>query len=276
MERPDPDALLRRVQAEEERAGRGRLKIFLGYAAGVGKTYAMLEAAHQRKAEGVDVVVGYVETHGRAETEALLAGSGGAAAAAGARTAASRCPSSTSTRCSPGSPQLALVDELAHTNAPGVRHPKRYQDVEELLAAGIDVYTTLNVQHLESLNDVVAQITGTRATRDRARPRARRSRRDRDGRSPARRAAQRLREGKVYVPEQAAPGGGAVLPQGQPDRAARDGAAPGGGARRRPDARVHADAGHPGTVARERAHPGLRERKSQLGAADPLGAAAGR
>jgi len=161
MERPDPDALLRRVQAEEERTGRGRLKIFLGYAAGVGKTYAMLEAAHQRKAEGVDVAAGYVETHARAETEALLLD----LEVLPPRQVAYRdiwLPELDIDALLARRPQLALIDELAHTNAPGMRHPKRYQDVEELLAAGIDVYATLNVQHLESLNDVVAQITGAR------------------------------------------------------------------------------------------------------------------
>ena len=203
MERPDPDALLRRVQAEEERAGRGRLKIFLGYAAGVGKTYAMLEAAHQRVAEGVDVVVGYVETHGRAETEALLQG----LEVAPRRQVAYRgvtLPELDVDALVVRKPQLALIDELAHTNAPGIRHLKRYQDVEDLLSAGIDVYTTLNVQHLESLNDVVAQITG-------ARQRETVPDRVLDEASeiemvdlPPDELLRRLREGKVYVPDQAA------------------------------------------------------------------------
>lgn len=156
-QRPDPDELLKQIQAEEP--SRGKLKIFLGYAAGVGKTYAMLESAHQRKAQGIDVVVGYVETHHRAETDELVSGlevlprrqveyrnvtlSEFDVDAALAR-----------------HPALILVDEFAHTNAPGLRHSKRYQDVQEILNAGIDVYTTLNIQHLESLNDVVAQVTG--------------------------------------------------------------------------------------------------------------------
>ena len=155
--RPDPDELLKQVQAEEPT--RGRLKIFLGYAAGVGKTFAMLEAAHQRKKQGVDVVVGYVETHGRIETEALLSGlevlprwqveyHGVTLTELDVDAVLKRRPA------------LVLVDEFAHTNAPGSRHPKRYLDVEEILDAGIDVYTTLNIQHLESLNDVVAQVTG--------------------------------------------------------------------------------------------------------------------
>jgi two-component system sensor histidine kinase KdpD len=157
--RPDPDQLLAQVQAEEKSATRGRLKIFLGYAAGVGKTYAMLEAARQRKNEGVDVVIGYVETHRRAETEAMVEGFEilpRKTIEYHGVTLTEMDVDSVSAR----HPTLALVDELAHTNAPGSRHPKRYQDVEDLLDAGIDVYTTLNIQHLESLNDVVAQITG--------------------------------------------------------------------------------------------------------------------
>jgi len=157
--RPDPDELLKQIQADEQAHKRGKLKIFLGYAAGVGKTYAMLEAARQRKEEGVDVVIGYVETHKRAETEAMVGEleilprksieyHGVALTEMDVDAVIAR------------SPALVLVDELAHTNAPNSRHPKRYQDVEELLDAGINVYTTLNIQHLESLNDVVAQITG--------------------------------------------------------------------------------------------------------------------
>lgn len=155
--RPEPEALL----AEAAREGRGRLKVFLGAAPGVGKTYAMLEAAKARRKEGIDVVVGVVETHGRAETERLLDG----------LEILPRADLPYSGRLLPEMdldgllkrrPQLALVDELAHTNVPGSRHPKRWQDVEELLAAGIDVYTTLNIQHLESLNDVVARIAQVR------------------------------------------------------------------------------------------------------------------
>src|SRR5262249_46925123 len=150
---------LARVQAEEAGGHRGKLKIFFGYAAGVGKTFAMLEAAHRERADGVDVVVGYVEPHGRAETEALLQGlealpplqipyRGVTLNEFDLDAALARHP------------RLILVDELAHTNAEGLRHTKRWQDVAELLDAGIDVYTTLNVQHVESLNDIIAQITG--------------------------------------------------------------------------------------------------------------------
>ena len=120
----------------------------------------MLEAAHQRLKEGVDVVAGYVETHGRKETEALLAGLEVIPRAAGRLPRRALLSEMDLDAILARRPQLVLVDELAHTNAPGLRHPKRYQDVEEILHAGIDVYTTLNIQHLESLNDVVRQITG--------------------------------------------------------------------------------------------------------------------
>ena len=137
----------------------GRLKVFLGYAAGVGKTFAMLEAAHQRKEGGLDVVVGVIETHGRVETEHLLIGLEVLPRKQIYYRSVSLSELDLDAVLS-RAPQLVLVDELAHTNAPGSRHTKRYQDVEELLTAGIDVYTTLNIQHLESLNDVIAQITG--------------------------------------------------------------------------------------------------------------------
>lgn len=137
----------------------GRLKVFLGYAAGVGKTYAMLEAARQRRAEGVDVVAGYIETHGRAETDALLEGLEIIPRREIARRGITLAEMDTDAILK-RQPKIALVDELAHTNAPGSRHTRRYQDVLELLNSGIDVYTTVNIQHLESLNDVVSQVTG--------------------------------------------------------------------------------------------------------------------
>ena len=158
-ERPDPDELLSRVQAEEAKSGRGRLKIFFGACAGVGKTYAMLEAAHSRRAQGLDVAVGWVETHGRAETEALLEGLERLPARRVSYRGVERAAGDVDTALE-RRPALLLVDELAHTNAPGSRHTKRWMDIVELLDAGISVYTTLNVQHVESLNDVVAQITG--------------------------------------------------------------------------------------------------------------------
>jgi two-component system sensor histidine kinase KdpD len=200
--RPDPDALLAAVQKEEARRGRGRLKIFFGMAAGVGKTFAMLEAAHQMLAEGIDVVIAFVETHGRGETEALLQDL--------PAIPRQRLPyrsgileeldlDATLAR----KPQLALVDELAHTNAPGARHPKRYQDVLELLDAGIDVFTTLNVQHLESRADTVRQITGARVQE--TVPDSIFELADEIqliDLEPAE-LRQRLAEGKVYVPESA-------------------------------------------------------------------------
>ena len=159
FQRTEPDEILKKIHDEERKQGRGYLKIFFGYAAGVGKTYTMLEAAHTAKSRGVDVVVGYVEPHARPETTRLVQGLESLSPriiehnhiqlkefdldAALAR-----------------KPELILVDELAHTNATGLRHHKRYQDIRELLAAGINVYTTVNVQHIESLNDMVASITG--------------------------------------------------------------------------------------------------------------------
>lgn len=152
--RPSPDALLKQLGP----AGRGRLKVFLGAAPGVGKTYEMLAQGRRRKLDGTDVVIGVVETHGRVETELLTKGL--------ERIPKKRIPYKGHVLSEldldailQRRPRLVLVDELAHTNAEGSRHPKRYLDVEELLAAGIDVYTTLNVQHLESLNDLVARIT---------------------------------------------------------------------------------------------------------------------
>ena len=199
-QRPSPDALLEAARREDDRAG--RLKIFVGAAPGVGKTYEMLQSAHARRKAGIDVVVGVVETHGRAETEALLAG-------------LEVIPRRRFDHKGQGleemdldaliarRPQIALVDELAHTNAPGSRHPKRYLDVAELLSHGIDVYTAVNIQHIESLNDVVAQITHVRV---------RETVPDSvfDGADAIELIdltpddlIQRLREGKVYVPKQA-------------------------------------------------------------------------
>src|SRR6185312_812928 len=155
--RPSPDALLEAAQRE----GRGALKIFLGAAPGVGKTYAMLQQACERRLGGEDVIVGVVETHGRMETDALTKGFDiipRKRALYKGRVVAEMDLDAILTR----KPKLVLVDELAHTNAPGSRHPKRYMDVEEILAAGIDVYTTLNIQHVDSLNDVVARITRIR------------------------------------------------------------------------------------------------------------------
>src|SRR4030081_1902544 len=199
-QRPSPEALLEAARREEGRVG--KLRIFVGAAPGVGKTYEMLQQARARKLDGYDVAVGVVETHGRKETQALLEGlevipprrieyKGQGLEEMDLDAIIARHP------------QIVLVDELAHTNAPGSRHPKRYLDVEELLGHGIDVYTTVNIQHFESLNDVVAQITHVRV-------------RETVPASVFDRAdavelvdltpddlIQRLKEGKVYVPKQA-------------------------------------------------------------------------
>ncbi|ADI85238.2 sensor histidine kinase [Geobacter sulfurreducens] len=201
--RPSPEAMLKLAQAEEAEAKRGKLKIFLGYAAGVGKTYAMLQAARERRHEGRDVVAAYVESHGRPETDALLEGLE-ILPAARIEYQGVMLPELDIDGVLARRPQLALVDELAHTNAPGSRHEKRWQDVEELLAAGIDVFTTVNVQHFESLNDVVAQITGI-AVRETVPDRLLDLAAEiRLVDIPPEDLLQRLREGKVYVPEQAA------------------------------------------------------------------------
>ncbi|HET9627803.1 MAG TPA: DUF4118 domain-containing protein, partial [Kofleriaceae bacterium] len=200
--RPDPDALLATVQAEERRAARARLKIFFGAAPGVGKTYAMLEEGRRALADGRDVVIGVVETHGRPETEALVAGiplvPRRVVEHRGVQLSELDLDAVLARR-----PACVLVDELAHGNAPGSKHVKRWQDVLELLDAGIDVHTTINVQHLESLGDVIQQITGVRVRE--TVPDALLERADQielvDLAPDALLA--RLAEGKVYVPEQA-------------------------------------------------------------------------
>jgi two-component system sensor histidine kinase KdpD len=201
-DRPDPDELLARIRDEAARAQRGKLKIFFGASPGVGKTYAMLSTARRLHEQGTDIVVGVVETHGRSETELLLAG-------------LERLPLRDLVvrdrhlaefdldAALARKPALILVDELAHSNVEGSRHPKRWQDVEELLAAGINVYSTINVQHLDTLNDVVSGITGIRVWEtvpDRIFDRA-------DevvlvDLTPDE-LLQRLRQGKVYLPQQA-------------------------------------------------------------------------
>ena len=200
--RPDPDALLEKVQREEEKQKRGRLKVFFGGCAGVGKTYAMLSAARDQRAKGIDVVVGIAETHGRSETARLLEG----LELLPLKQITYRdklLPEFDLDGALARRPALILVDELAHSNVAGSRHPKRWQDVEELLATGIDVYTTVNVQHLESLNDIVGQITTVRVFEtvpDRVFDLA-------DEVTlvdlPPDELLQRLSEGKVYLPQQA-------------------------------------------------------------------------
>lgn len=200
-DRPNPEALLAAIQSEAAQAKRGRLKVFLGMCPGVGKTYAMLEAAQRELKSGRDVVIGYVETHGRKETDALAVGlpivarksvehRGIALAEMDLDAVLAR------------SPQFALVDELAHTNAPGSRHPKRWQDVNELLDVGINVFTTVNVQHFESRADTVRQITGVEMREtvpDSILDSAEIELVD----LPTDELLQRLEEGKVYLPDRA-------------------------------------------------------------------------
>ncbi len=198
--RPDPDALLKEIEKDDTK--KGRLKIFLGYAPGVGKTYAMLNDAHVLKKRGVDVVAGIVETHKRAETDALLAGleiiprksveyNGLLVSEMDLDAILKRHPA------------VVLVDELAHTNIEGSRHPKRYQDIEELLEQGIDVHTTVNIQHFESMNDAVAKITGVRMQETLPDTFFDRTDEVQVVDIPWEELVQRLKEGKVYFPAQA-------------------------------------------------------------------------
>ncbi len=201
--RPDPDALLALAQAEEEAARRGKLKVFLGATAGVGKTFAMLEAAQELKRRGIDVLVGVVETHGRKETKALLEGLEALPPRLldhkGIQLKEFDLDGAKERR-----PAVILVDELAHTNAPGSRHAKRWQDVEELLAAGIDVFTAVNVQHLESLNDLIGKITGVVVRETVPDSVLERADQVEVVDLPPEELLKRLHEGKVYVPDQAA------------------------------------------------------------------------
>ena len=200
--RPDPDTLLARLKEDEARAVRGKLKIFFGASAGVGKTYAMLSTARSLKQQGGDVVIGVIETHGRAETEALVAGIERLELKE-VRYRDRTLKEFDLDGALARKPALILVDELAHSNVPGSRHPKRWQDVEELLDAGIDVWSAMNVQHLESLNDVVSGITGIKVWEtvpDRVF--------DETDEVvivdlPPDELLQRLKEGKVYLPQQA-------------------------------------------------------------------------
>src|SRR6059036_4111082 len=200
--RPNPDAFLARVKEQEARRARGKLKVFFGAAAGVGKTYAMLEAARAQRAAGVEALAGVIETHRRAETEALLEGfeilprrrfeyRGTALEEFDLDVALARHPA------------LMLVDEIVHTIAPESRHAERWQDVIELLDAGIDVYTTLNVQHLESLNDLVAKITGVIVRETVPDSVLERADEIELVDLPPDELIQRLQEGKVYLPQQA-------------------------------------------------------------------------
>ena len=199
-QRPSPDALLEAARREQN--GAGRLKIFVGAAPGVGKTYEMLQSAHAKQKAGIDVVIGFIETHGRAETEALVRGLE-VIPRKRIEYKDQMIEEMDLDAVIARAPKLALVDELAHTNVMGSRHPKRYLDVEELLSRGIDVYTAVNIQHIESLNDVVAQITHVRVREtvpdsifDRADAIELIDLTPDD-------LIQQLKEGKVYVPRQA-------------------------------------------------------------------------
>jgi two-component system sensor histidine kinase KdpD len=200
--RPDPDELLKQVEAEELQQSRGKLKVFLGYSAGVGKTYTMLEEAHHLKEQGTDIVVACVVSHGRKETEELLAGleqiSLKEIEYKGIRVSEMDLDATLARH-----PQLVLVDELAHTNASGSRHTKRYQDVQELLEAGIDVFTTLNVQHLESVNDAVEQISGIKVKETIPDSVLDDANEIKIVDLPPKELIQRFKEGKVYVPDRA-------------------------------------------------------------------------
>ena len=198
----DADALLAAIQREESEGHRGRLKVFLGMCPGVGKTYAMLEAAHRELRTGRDIVIGYVETHGRKETDALAAGLPQIACKQSEYRGVTLDEMDLDAVLA-RRPQLVLVDELAHTNAPGSRHPKRWQDVAELLDASIDVFTTLNVQHVESRADTVRQVTGAEIREtvpDSVLDHAVLELVD----LPPAELVQRLHEGKVYLPDRAA------------------------------------------------------------------------
>ncbi|WP_422837285.1 DUF4118 domain-containing protein [Aquabacterium sp.] len=216
-DRPDPDTLLRRVIEDEVKAQRGQLKIFFGASAGVGKTFAMLLSAKAALAQGTPLIVGLVETHGRADTETMAAGL--------PRLALKQVPYKGKVLTefdidaalafgAEHENALVLLDELAHSNAPGSRHPKRWQDVEELLAAGIDVWTTMNVQHLESLNDIVSGITGIQVWEtvpDRLFDQAHEVV---VVDLPPDELLERLKAGKVYLPEQAERAAGSFFRKG--------------------------------------------------------------
>ena len=202
--RPSPESFLEAARSEDPGPSRlGRLKIFLGASPGVGKTYAMLEEARLRKRAGIDVVVGLVETHGRAETAGLLAGLEQVPRKAIAYRGQTLLEMDLDALLA-RKPALALIDEFAHSNAPGSRHPKRWQDVLEVLDAGIDVVTTLNIQHIESLNDAVAQITGVRVQETVPDGVFRKADQIELIDLPPEELIERLKQGKIYLPQQAA------------------------------------------------------------------------
>ncbi|WEL79434.1 hypothetical protein P0D92_16385 [Pseudomonas sp. CBSPAW29] len=257
-ERPDPDALLARVQQEEQAALRGKLRIYFGSNAGVGKTCAMLDAAQREVSLGRDVLAGVVETHGRQETADLLNGLEQLPRAHRVHRDFALTEFDLDAALQ-RHPAVVLVDELAHSNVPGSRHPKRWQDVEELLSAGIDVWTTLNVQHLESLNDLVSGIIGIRVREtvpdhvfDNAHEVVVVD-------LPPDDLLQRLKDGKVYLAPSRARFA-ALFPQGQPVGPAGTGPAPHRRPGRHADARVPPRTVDQDPVARPRAITGRRGR----------------
>lgn len=196
--RPDPDTILKRIHKET----RGKLTIFLGATAGVGKTFAMLKTAHERLQEGTNIIIGWVDTHGRKETEQLVAGLS-VIPAKFLDYRGKKIPEMDTDAILTRKPELVLVDELAHTNIPGSRNVRRFQDVEELLSAGINVYTTLNIQHIESLNDVVAQVTGVVVRETVPDYVVDQADKVQLIDIPSEDLIERLQEGKVYIPGQA-------------------------------------------------------------------------
>jgi two-component system sensor histidine kinase KdpD len=196
--RPDPDTILKRIHKET----RGKLTIFLGATAGVGKTFAMLKTAHERLQEGTNIIIGWVDTHGRKETEQLVAGLS-VIPAKFLNYRGKKIPEMDTDAILTRNPELVLVDELAHTNIPGSRNVRRFQDVEELLSAGINVYTTLNIQHIESLNDVVAQVTGVVVRETVPDYVVDQADKVQLIDIPSEDLIERLQEGKVYIPGQA-------------------------------------------------------------------------
>ena len=201
--RPDPDALLAGIQAEEKAAARGRLKVFFGFSPGVGKTYAMLESARRLVADGTDVVIGIIETHGRSETASLVEGLEVlprlSVAYRGHTLREFDLDGAIARR-----PKVLLVDEMAHTNAPGLLHPKRWQDIFAVVDAGIDVHPTLNVQHVESLVDLVEQATGVRVKETVPDEALNRADEIELVDLPPEELLDRLKAGKIYLPDVAA------------------------------------------------------------------------
>ena len=265
--RPAAAELLRKLQASAPRA-RGRLRIYLGMAPGVGKTYAMLNEGKRRKSRGTDVVVGFVETYNRPNTIAQL-GDLEIVPRKQIEYRGVTLEEMDTEAVIARHPQVALVDELAHTNAPGSKHEKRWQDVYDLLDAGITVIGTVNVQHLESLADIVETITGV-TVRERIPDKVIDDADEVEIVDMSPQALrQRIKHGNVYPAGAGRAGAARVLPRGQPDGAARAGAASRSAGGRRKAHRVHARAPHRQDLAGRRARDGLRRPPPAIGEPDP-------